>query len=294
MPTPPQARQLPTCFTFDLEDHTHTYAPNGRWVFNTQHLLDWLEARSIRGTFFALGRVAQVQPALLRDIVKRGHEVACHSLAHKPLPTLTPQDFSADTRAAKFALEDATGKTILGYRAPYFSLDERTLWAPEILSQQGFVYSSSVMPALPGALGKLFKPYRLVGSPQVPFVWPGGLVELPVPQRDLGPLTIPYLGGIYMRYLPLWWLKRWVSNRQAHHLTWTYLHPYDHDDQEAFSWGMHGSPTYNVLLWLRRGDTLPRLDVLVNHTSVPLGQWVSDPTLKAQLGVLPTWPSPQH
>jgi polysaccharide deacetylase family protein (PEP-CTERM system associated) len=113
---------------------------------NTNRLLDMCEDLGVKATFFTLGWVAKRHPALMRRIVENGHELASHGWAHARVFTMDAAGFAADIGDARKALEDASGARVTGYRAPSFSIDTRTPWAHEILTEQGYLYSSSVAP----------------------------------------------------------------------------------------------------------------------------------------------------
>jgi len=255
--------------TLDIEDHLGRYEARGRYVENTRRLLAFLAERGVRGTFFTVGRVAEAAPALVREIAAAGHELACHSYRHTPLDRETPASFRGDTARAKALLEQAGGVPVVGYRAPIFSLTARTRWALDELGALGFRYSSSIVPA-PHPL------YGYPGAPRTPFRWPGGLVEFPVPLAGIGPLRVPFLGGVYLRYLPGWLIRRW-ARAQDGTLLWTYLHPYDVDPEEPYAPLPDTATWVSVLTWLKRGGTWDKLGaVLALGTGRPLGEWASD------------------
>lgn len=99
-----------------------------------------------KATFFCLGWVAKHYPRLITEIHARGHEIACHSYDHRVITAISPEKFREDVRRSKEILEDLTGDTVLGYRAPSFSITDDTLWALEILAEEGFLYDSSIFP----------------------------------------------------------------------------------------------------------------------------------------------------
>src|SRR5262249_52921999 len=117
-----------------------------RVVAQTERLLDRLELHGARGTFFTLGSVAPRYPRLIRSIVGRGHELACHGWDHRRVYELGAEGFRHDLRRAKHALEAAAGCAVRGYRAPNYSIRRDTPWAFEILAEEGFIYDSSVHP----------------------------------------------------------------------------------------------------------------------------------------------------
>ena len=93
-----------------------------------------------------LGWVAEKFPQLVRDIAAAGHEIGCHGYAHRRLDTLTPAEFRMDIRKALDLLTHQVQKPIDCYRAPSFSIVRSTMWALEILSEEGFRVDSSIFP----------------------------------------------------------------------------------------------------------------------------------------------------
>jgi peptidoglycan-N-acetylglucosamine deacetylase len=265
--------------TLDVEDHLGQYGRDARYIANTQRILAFLAERKVRGTFFVVGRVAETAPALVREIASAGHEIACHSQRHMPLDRETSESFRTGTARAKEALEQAAGVPVEGYRAPIFSLTARTRWAVDELATLGFRYSSSVLPAANPL-------YGFPGAPRAPFRWPNGLVEFPVPLAQAGPARLPYLGGIYLRYLPGWLIRRWARARTGDVL-WTYLHPYDFDSAEPYAPMPDTATWVSVLLWLNRGGTWDKLAGLIAMgTGKPLGDTASDSAFAAGLPVM--------
>ena len=124
----------------DVEDYFHVEAfadrvDRGRWdaypsrvEANTLRLLDLLEELGVEATFFILGWVAERHPGLVREIVARGHEPACHSYWHRLIYRLEPREFAEDTRRAKDVIEQAAGMAVTGYRSPSYSITARSLW----------------------------------------------------------------------------------------------------------------------------------------------------------------------
>ena len=262
--------------TLDVEDHLGVYGATGRYVDNTRRILAFLKERQVRGTFFVVGRIGEVAPWLVREIVLAGHEVACHSLAHVPLDRETPASFRESTGRAKDALEQAGGVPVSGYRAPIFSLTPRTRWAVDALAALGFAYSSSILPARHPL-------YGFPGAPRSPFRWPTGLVEFPVPLARVGPVSLPYLGGIYLRVVPAWLVHRWARARPGD-LLWTYLHPYDFDADEPYTPMPDTAAWVSRLLWFNRKGTWAKLaGLLALGAGKPLGELAADPVFAAGL-----------
>lgn len=243
-------------FTLDLEDHRSNNKYEKRYPDITRRVLAVLEKNSSKGTFFVVGTVAKEEPGLIKDIVKEGHEIAFHSYSHTQLQHENPKKFKQETESGKHFLEDLTGQEIIGYRAPVFSLTNQTVWVLEILNELGFVYSSSVLPASNPLNG-------FPDTPKTPFYWPNGLLEIPVPVAQIGPFTIPYLGGVYLRYLPIALIKKLVNINQEQHL-WTYCHPYDFDPNEPFFRIKGASLLTSLILWFNRGKTEEKISFLLS------------------------------
>lgn len=102
--------------------------------------------RSPKATFFCLGWVAEQFPHLIKTIHSQGHEIASHGYNHRMITSMSPEEFRKDARKSKTVLEDLIGERILGYRAPSYSITRQTLWALEILAEEGHLYDSSIFP----------------------------------------------------------------------------------------------------------------------------------------------------
>jgi polysaccharide deacetylase family protein (PEP-CTERM system associated) len=245
----------PITFTVDVEDHRASRVGAARYPAMTRRLLDMMDEYGAAGTFFLVGDVAREAPDLVREIARRGHEIASHSYRHVPLVDETPRAFRTRISQSKAHLEDLAGRQIIGFRAPVFSLTRETAWAVDVLREIGFRYSSSVLPAASFA-------YGLPTAPRVPFLWSSGLLEIPCPVGRIGPLTLPFLGGMYLRYLPPWRLRR-LSAQATESVLWTYCHPYDIDTGEPFAMARDSSFLGSLFLWCNRGVSLRRLNALL-------------------------------
>ncbi|WP_081984525.1 XrtA system polysaccharide deacetylase [Sphingomonas sp. 35-24ZXX] len=174
---------------------------------NTGAVLDLFARCGVKATFFTLGWVAHRHPALIRRIIAEGHEIASHGWDHTRVFTMTPDQFGEDIDRARKALEDAGGVAIKGYRAPSFSIDQRTPWAHEILAERGYAYSSSVAPIAHDHYGWREAP-RFAFHP----VDGASLIELPVTTVQLGERRFGAGGGGFFRILP-YTLSRWALRR---------------------------------------------------------------------------------
>jgi len=233
-------RGVVNALTIDVEDYYHVSAlasaiPRGRWprmerrvVANTHRLLDLLDGRGVRATFFCLGVVAEEQPTLIREIHDRGHEVACHGYAHELVYRQTEETFRDEVARAKGCLEEITGAPVLGYRAASYSITRRSLWALDVLHEAGFAYDSSIFPIHHDR-------YGIPDFPRFPHRVRGtegdGLVEFPLTTARLFGRNLPVAGGGYLRLLPAV-LTRWGVarvNRREGRPAILYLHPWEID-----------------------------------------------------------------
>ena len=251
-------------FTFDLEDQRTSSRQERRYPAATRKVLDLLDQKGIKGSFFVVGQLAKDDPGLVKEITTRGHELGLYSFCHRPLDQETPARFRAETREGKGLLEDLSGRNVLGFRAPVFSLVPSTLWAVDVLAELGFGYSSSVMPAANPL-------YGFPQAPNGPFRYPNGLLELPVPVARFGPFKIPFSGGVYLRYLPLT-LYRFLLRRAPFQGLWLYCHPYEFDPEEPFFRLKGAGLVTSLILWFNRSRTLAKVArVLETGTAPPLG-----------------------
>lgn len=257
-------------FTLDFEDlRTDPSVQEERVVLVTDRVLGKLRERGIRGTFFCVGELAEQHPALMRRIVADGHELGVHGYQHIPNDLLGPERFRSDNEKAKAILSDIAGAEVVLYRAPQYSLVPSTPWIPEILTELGFIASSSVLPAHSPL-------YGWPGAPTTPFRWPSGLIELPSPVTKLGPMTFPFLGGTYLRLLPSAIRKRGVRSSDPASVLWTYCHPWEFDPDEKFYVYEHGGWLVSRIGWLNRRGMLKRvLNALEPQAGLPLGEIVA-------------------
>ncbi len=226
--------------TIDVEEYFHVSAfeqvirpaewpaCESRVEGSVDRILELLEGGQVRATFFVLGWVAAHSPGLVRRIARAGHEIGCHSFAHRLIYSQERAEFAEDVRRAKATIENAAGQPVRGYRAPSFSVVERTLWALDVLVEQGFEYDSSIFPIRHDR-------YGIPTAPRGPHRrrTPGGATiwELPLATvRCLG-ATLPVAGGGYLRHLPRWFIHWGIKrlNRVDRLPAVIYLHPWEFD-----------------------------------------------------------------
>ena len=150
--------RITNALTIDVEDYFQVsalapYIARGEWDLrecrveaNVERILLMLDEKRIRATFFTLGWIAERYPALVRRLVDCGHEVASHGYGHQRANELSESDFLSDIVMAKKLLEDISGREVMGYRAPSFSIGESNRWAFDCIERAGYRYSSSIYP----------------------------------------------------------------------------------------------------------------------------------------------------
>lgn len=195
---------------------------------NTYRILDLLDKFHAKATFFVLGWVAEHNPALVQIISKRGHEIASHGYAHRLIYTQTQAQFREETRRAKKTVEDIIGQSIIGYRAASYSITAESLWALDILAEEGFQYDSSIFPIRHDRYGipgheRFF--HVLNGNGHLP------IAEVPLSTLRIAGLNIPVAGGGYFRLLPyaMTHLALLYLNRQEGQPAVVYFHPWEID-----------------------------------------------------------------
>ena len=227
--------------TVDVEDYFQVSAfdavvPRSTWESresrvsdNTKRLLDLFAESNVKATFFVLGWVAERFPQLIRRIVSEGHELASHGNEHRLVYSQTRQEFREDVRNARFALEQAGGCPVLGYRAPSFSIVNDSLWALDVLIDEAYVYDASVYPirhdryGIPGWTRGVHRVERAGGS-----IW-----ELPGSTLRVGSVNLPIGGGGYFRLLPYGWTRQGITRlNAARQPAIFYLHPWEIDPDQ--------------------------------------------------------------
>ena len=194
-------------FTVDVEEYFQVsalepYVSRDSWIQresrverSVEVLLDLLDRFGSRGTFFVLGWIAKHHRRVVESIAAAGHEVASHGWGHRRVTQLNPREFRESVRNSKRLLEDLTGKQVIGYRVPSFSIVRGGEWALDILVEEGYGYDSSLFPVRRSG-------YGYAGGQRAPY-WidrpPGRLVEVPPATLRIGGVNVPAAGGAYFR-----------------------------------------------------------------------------------------------
>jgi polysaccharide deacetylase family protein (PEP-CTERM system associated) len=229
--------------TIDVEDYFQVSSFEGhvrrdswdslesRVCRNTERLLEIFDDAGVTATFFVLGWVSERFPALVRRIAAAGHEIASHGYAHRLTYEMTPAEFREDLRRAKAAIESAASVPVLGYRAPSYSIVERSMWALDVLIEEGYLYDASIFPihhdryGIPDAPRHAYRIVRKAGS-----IWelPGSTIRWFGQNLPIGG------GGGYFRLLPYGWSRRGferVNGVEQKPVTF-YLHPWEIDPDQ--------------------------------------------------------------
>ena len=227
--------------SFDVEEYFQVEAAaagirSGEWDTLPQRLapcvdriLELLERHRARATFFVLGWVARHERALVERIARAGHEIASHGMTHQMLTRLSPGQVRQELQDSRCLLEDISGRRVLGFRAPTFSIVQRTAWALEALVEAGYEYDSSIFPVR----------HDRYGMPQAPpmahhaCASGASILEIPPLTLRLGRANWPVGGGGYLRLLPVdligWAMKRFSSQGYP---AMIYLHPWELDAEQ--------------------------------------------------------------
>lgn len=239
---------------------------------NTYKILDLLNKYKVKATFFVLGWVAEHYPELVRDIHSSGHEVACHGYNHRLVYDLTPEDFRADIRRSKYILEDITGSPVIGFRAASYSIIKDTLWALDILIEEGFLYDSSIFPIHHDRYGfpEAERFLHIIKREN------GTIVEFPPSTYRFFNQNIPVAGGGYMRLFPLYITRTAIKriNERDRQIAILYLHPWEIDKDQP---RLNGCWKSKIRHYINLNSTLPKLKNFIEEFKFkPLSCFLND------------------
>ncbi|UCF67186.1 MAG: DUF3473 domain-containing protein [Acidobacteriota bacterium] len=259
-------------FSVDVEEYFQVsgfaaHVDRDSWVriptrleIGLEKILEIAAHHGVIGTFYFLGWIAERYPGIVQEVVDAGHEVGCHSAEHRLAYEMDPSAFRDDLRRALDAIESAAGRRCRLYRAPSFSITSESLWALQVLAEEGIDVDSSVYPIRHDR-------YGLAGAPRWPYrplVDQAHFVEFPpAAARFLG-VNVPFGGGGYLRLYPLLftrWLIRWINAREKRPVM-LYVHPWELDSrQPALPGGVLTRWRHRVNL----GTTGPKLNRLFSE-----------------------------
>lgn len=236
------SRKIINALTIDVEDYFQVSGfereihrddwPRftSRVVVNTQRLLALCDRWKVKATFFVLGWVAERHPGLIREIAAAGHEVGSHSYWHRLVYKQSPAEFRDDLRRSQDAIVGSIGRQARAYRAPSFSITRRSLWALQILVDEGFSVDSSVFPVYHDRYGIPDAPVKphLFATPA------GAIIEFPASVAKWGRINLPISGGGYFRLAPYRVteaLLNRINARESRPFVF-YVHPWEIDPEQ--------------------------------------------------------------
>jgi polysaccharide deacetylase family protein (PEP-CTERM system associated) len=256
--------EIKNALTIDVEDYFQVsalapYIERASWERqpcrverNVDRILDMLERARVKATFFTLGWIAERYPHVVKRIAQDGHELASHGYAHLRASDQSPAEFKYDVTHAKALLEDLSGKPVIGYRAPSFSIGEKNLWALDTLREAGYRYSSSIYPVKHDHYGMPHAP-RFAFSP---IAHDKDFIELPATTVRMFGRNLPAAGGGYFRLLPYaasrWLLQR--VNRADGQPAIFYFHPWEIDPQQPRPRGLDAKTRFRHYVNLRHTE----------------------------------------
>ncbi len=209
-----------------------------RIVESTDKVLEILQQTNNQATFFILGYVAERFPELVSKIKDENHEIASHGYAHIPLTKQTPEEFETDFSKSLQILEAITGNKILGYRAPEFTVSQKTSWAIDIMQKHGLKYDSSIFPVkthLYGVPDAPLYPYH-ISSTNIKTDNPDGdFLEIPLSVYRMPVIrnNLPVAGGFYLRFFPYFLIRHGIEKlNKLNQPAVCYLHPWELDPEQ--------------------------------------------------------------
>lgn len=268
--------------TIDVEDWYSTLDFNfpveawggfeDRIEYSLKALTDVLGRNRVKATFFVLADIAKRHRALIRSLVDQGHEVGSHGTYHRLVYSQDEREFRSDLLYSKDTLEDITGRKVELFRAASWSISRKTLWALNVLEEEGFACDSSVQPfrtPLSGVSGAPLYPYNpVVNGERL------NLVEFPPTVANLGRFVLPFAGGLYLRVFSLSLIKFFFREVNKTRAGMLYIHPWEVDT---------GQPRLSVRPFVKFShyhnldNNLEKFERLVTSFDfLPMGQLVKD------------------
>jgi polysaccharide deacetylase family protein (PEP-CTERM system associated) len=264
-----QTEQQPitNAFSVDLEDWYHgVELPVETWPKYEKRvekgfytLLELLEEKNVKATWFTMGWIGKHYPDLIRILVKSGHEIGTHNYHHDIVYQIGPERFREEIRRAKHVLEDVSGTPVVAHRSPYFSVTAKSLWALDILAEEGFTIDSSISPVETWRYGLASCPdeiFRIQGT---------GLIEFPATAFKFMRRSWS-VGGAYFRLLPYSVTGRAIRQRlRDGRYTMFYIHPWEYDPFHPKV--KFDSRQTQITHYTRLKSTVPNTRKLLQHYS---------------------------
>jgi len=254
--------------TFDIEDWfhiLHKYPDNilDKWDSyevrihnNMDKIFKILSDNDVKATFFVIGYIARKHPEIIKRIHELGYEVAAHSDMHQVAHLQSRVEFKQDLFECVNSIQNITGKKVISYRAPGFSIKKQNVWAFEVLKELGIEYDASIFPAQREDGG--FNDF----SESTPLIinYKGmSMKEFPMSVDSFLGNKFVATGGGYFRFFPYWMIKKIAANSNY---TMTYFHPRDFDPNQPILDGLSLKRKFKS--YYNLSSTYPKLRKLVN------------------------------
>lgn len=223
---------------------------------NMERLFEILEANDTRASFFVLGWIAEKYPEIVKEISDRGYEIGSHTTFHQLVYEQSRQAFQTDVERSIKSLEDISGKKVIMFRAPGFSITEKNKWAFEVLYELGIEIDSSVFPA-----GRAHGGLPTYGAAEPSILKYNGvqLKEFPINTYQILNRPMIFSGGGYFRFFPYKYIKEWT---QKSDYVMSYFHPRDFDPNQPIIKGLPLQRRFKSYVGLKKAD-----EKLINWTS---------------------------
>jgi polysaccharide deacetylase family protein (PEP-CTERM system associated) len=227
-------------------------------------ILDLLNKHNISATFFVVGEILQHDPGLIDKIISNDHEIAFHTMHHDRIDSL---NFSNKFDDELKEFQKLTNDKSKGFRAPTFSLNEKSSFVIKMLEKYNYIYDSSIMPAKTSMYGNPNadkKPYKITSENLENNSENGKLLEFPLMVTKLLGKQIPAAGGFYLRTLPLYIIKNAIKNYEKEHMpACFYVHSWELTPELIPRIPL--SQKNNFITYHNIEKTLPKLDQLLSN-----------------------------
>ena len=227
-------------------------------------ILDLLNKHNISATFFVVGEILQHDPELIDKIISNDHEIAFHTMHHDRIDS---PNFSNKFDDELKEFQKLTNDKSKGFRAPTFSLNEKSSFIIKMLEKYNYIYDSSIMPAKTSMYGNPNaekKPYKITSENLENNSENGKLWEFPLMVTKLLGKQIPAAGGFYLRTLPLYMIKNAIKNYENEHMpACFYVHSWELTPELMPRIPL--SQKNNFITYHNIEKTLPKLDQLLSN-----------------------------
>ncbi len=211
-----------------IQNHIKNTKKIPRVINGIDKILDWLRKNETLATFFVVGELIEHTPELLDKILDNGHEVGFHTMYHTRLDS---PNYEERFEKEIIRFNDLTSGKSKGFRAPSFSLSQKTSWAIDTLSKNNYQYDSSIVPAktrLYGMPNAEKKPYKISSKSLEKNDPDGKIQEFPLLTTKLLGKKIPCGGGFYIRTLPLFLIEKAIRKNNEKNIPATlYIHSWE-------------------------------------------------------------------